>query len=355
MDSFLQQSRTAFRSLFGLETASAAADAGLFGLARRNRVLGLWADAPLPDPWSRAVFGQAMYTARLSEEASRIVRALGDSVPNLRLVKGPALAWQAWPREGLRSFDDLDFRCAQRALPALVDGLSALGYAVTADSDARRDALWQFGWGIEFRHPDGFMVEANHRMFPPHFPWPERRLDSALWSSMELGGVGVVCPAPALHLLLACAHAAWHGWERLGWLVDIAGLLVRHPGVLTDAQQLVRRGGFADKALQCGCTIATTILGPLPGVVASGAFEHLVTQALEILVRTEPEVLVSVQRGIHQRLMSLSERRMYLLRRLSTPGDPDFTALPLPGSLRGLYWALRPVRGLVGRIRALGT
>ena len=348
MDAFLQQSRSAFRSLYGLDAAPP--EAGSFELARRNRVLGLWADAPVSEPWKRALYGQAVQTARLTEEAARIADALRGSVEDLRLVKGPALAQQAWPREGLRSFDDLDFRCAKNALPELVAGLSALGYHVKARNDAHRDNLWHFGWGLEFRNPDGLMVEVNHRMFPPHFPWPERLSRSpVLWAPLQFNQASLECPMPALHLVLACAHAAWHGWERLGWMVDIAGLLVRYPGAYAEAQALAPPGVFVRRALQGGCAIASELFGPLPGVESAGV-NPLITQAQALLVRESPEVPVQVQREIHHQLMSPRERAVYTARRLATPGDPDFTRRALSAPLRGLYWPLRPFRYLLGRL-----
>ena len=350
MDLFLQQSRSAFRNLYGLEQ-SAVSEETSFELARRNRVLGLWADMPVSEQWTRAVYGQTLHAARLSEELSRIVDALNRSVQGLCLVKGPALAEQAWPREGLRCFDDLDFRCEKNSLPALVDGLSALGYQVKARDDAHRDNLWHFGWGLEFRHSDGMMVEFNHRMFPPHFPWPGRltRRSPELWEPLTLGQASILCPTPSLHLLLACSHAAWHGWERLGWMVDIAGLLIRHPDVLTAAQALAPSGSFLSNALHCGCAIASKIFGPLPGVDSAGT-ECLTSQALELLVRDEPDVPVQVQREIHHQLMSSRERAVYTARRFATPGDPDFTSCSLPRSLNSLYWVARPVRYLHGRM-----
>lgn len=347
MDLFLQQSRAAFRSLYGLEKKPPQ-KAGSFETARRNRVLGLWSDAPVSEKWTRAVYGQTLHAARLTEKAARITAALHDSVEGLRLVKGPALGEQAWPLAGIRCFDDLDFRCKKSALPALLDGLSALGYQVKAQNDHHRDNLWHFGWGLEFRHPTGLMIEVNHRMFPPHFPWPDRltRQNSEQWTFIELNGTSVCCPAPSLHLLLVCAHAAWHGWERLAWIVDIAGLLVRHPGVFPQAQSLVRRSTFLNNTLDCGCRIASEIFGPLPGIGLSGA-DPLTAQALELLVRDEPDVPVQIQREIHHRLMSFYERAVYTIRRATIPGDPDFTGWPLPRRLNALYWVTRPVRGLL--------
>lgn len=360
MNGFLQLSRQAFHSLHGLDVdpeSTPVIDPAWFDAARRNRVVGLWADSagavPVGEEWHRYAVGQMLHSARLTAEAVRIQDTLKGSVEGLRLVKGPALDAQAWPRPGLRCYDDLDFRCAKHSLDALTCGLQSLGYLPMEEPLRRRENLWYFGWGIGFRHPDGFMVEFNHRMFPPHYPWPDRLTSYTpeLWSSLKMDRHLVECPVPALHLLLSCVHAIWHGWERLGWLADIAGLLVRHPGVLPAAEELAARNHFLHRALQCGCGVADKIFGPLPGAADFGTTsDPLVDQALVLLMRIDPSIPVHVQRQIHHQLMRPREEALYTLRRLLTPGDPDFRQWSLSAGRRGLYWPLRPVRYLFGKI-----
>jgi hypothetical protein len=155
----------------------------------------------------------------------------------------------------------------------------------------------------------------------------------------------VISPAPGLHLLISCMHAVWHGWERLSWMVDIAGLLVRHPASFAEAEALARNHPFCRRALACGCGTAVRIFGPLPGVPSPDAeYSGLMDQAVGILTRDTPEVAVRTQREIHRQLMSPREKRLYTIRRLTTPGDPDFTAFSLPVFFRGFYWVFRPVR-----------
>jgi hypothetical protein len=356
MDDFLLLSRCAFRSIHGLAADSATrrtiepSDAeDWLKAARRHRVACLWtAGLNLPE-WKTIAYGQTLHTARLTAEAGRIFSSLQGTVPDLRLVKGPALAAQAWPQPGLRTFDDLDFRCGRPHLDALLSGLRGLGYRPEVTDARRLNHLWRFGWGITFRHPDGFMAEFNHRMFPPQFPWPERLSRSApgLWNPEVLDGVPVLCPAPSLHLVLACVHAVWHGWERLDWMADIAGLLVRHPDLFAEAQLLVPRNSLARKALGCCCCAADRLFGPLPGVPQPGALDaELAAQAVEQLMRADSD---AVRRRLHYRLMSPQESIRYTVRRLATPGDPDFKKWPLTGTLRPLYWILRPLRYLCER------
>ena len=299
MNEFLTLSRIAFRSLYELETVpenlSIAED--WFDVARQNRVVGLWADtfgnALLCEEWRRHAYGQLLHSSRLTAEAGRVVAALTNSVDGFRLVKGPALEAQAWPRLGLRSFDDLDFRCAKNSLNALTRGLLKLGYQPEEMEIQRRENLWHFGWGISFTHPAGFFVECNHRMFPPHYPWPDRltRYTTDLWLPLMLDQSHVECPVPALHLLLSCVHAVWHGWERLGWLVDIAGLLTQHPRLFAEAENLAGPSPFLRRSLNVGCDVADQIFGPLPDLPPRNQKQDpLIDQALDLFIREEPDV-----------------------------------------------------------------
>lgn len=361
-DDFLILSRAAFRRQHGLEVdaevpVEPTAVAEWFAAARRNRVAGLFADFPslsgTDSEWYRQACGQALHSARLTREAERIYSALKPALPSLRLIKGPVLSAQAWPRPGLRSFDDIDFRCAKKDLPSLCAGLDALGYQAETSVRFRLENLWHFGWGISFRNADGVLAEFNHLMFPPHYPWPSRLTTQAGegWSSQMLDQIAVDCPSPSLHLLLSCVHAVWHGWERLGWLADIAGLLVQHADCFAEAERLTQDNSFIRRSLHCACRVADRVFGPLPGADAFDADDpELVEQALEIVTRKTPNVPQKTQREIHHRLMSSRERAVYTARRLATPGDPDFTSWPLSAQLNSLYWAIRPVRYLHGRI-----
>ena len=356
MDRHLATGRHAFRGLFPNLDASpspplhGAAPEDLLAWARRHRVAGLL-QAGLPDAGAeiRALaFGQAQHVARATLEAERLFARLSPGVPSLALVKGPALAAQAWPQPGLRSFDDLDFICARDGYPELVAGLRELGYA-PAEADSRRmEPLWHFGWGVAFRGPNGFMVEANHRFFPPHYPWP-RGLDAGRvdgFAPLELDGGAVRAPTPALHLLLCCAHAVWHGWARLAWIVDIAGLLARHPGIRLQAEALAAGGAFARRTLAAGCGLAEAIFGPSLAGDLPPAPEKEIAEARALLEGTAPGPDGRALRRFHERFMAPREIRAYRLRRIFIPGDGDFRWLALPGSLRGLYWLLRPARGL---------
>jgi len=355
MDLFLRLARQLFRASHGLPAAEAPEPAPernpeWIAWARRHRLTGLMATA-LADPngvLRREAFGRARHAAVLTREAERIHALLSSRLPSVSLIKGPALAAQAWAQPGLRSYDDLDFVCPCSGYPLLLAGMQQAGYVPEASDPRQMEHLWHFGWGVAFRHPEGFRVEANHRFFPPQYPWP-RRLSVTRPENFilqRLDAADLRAPAPALHLLLCCEHAVWHGWNRLAWIADVAGLLVRHPGIVPAAGELADGCPFARQTLAATCALADHLFGPGlsptplpdPGAVPAGV---PAADGSWPVGRALP--------GFHGAFMTRRERAVYHLRRAFIPGDNDFRALSLPSALRGLYWLSRPVRIALAR------
>ena len=345
----LQKCRRAFRKLHGLSPAPEDAvlppEAGgdLLPWARRHRVLGLLyagGEAGESPAWRSAAYGQAVNSARLAAEAERLYERLAPSVKNLRLVKGPALAAQAWPDLGLRAFDDLDWRCARAAGPALDAALRDAGYRPEISDDPRRGHYWHFGWGVAYLGPGNIRIEANYRSFPPHWPWPvgDDPADSGVEIRLDHGVVRA--PSPAEHLALACGHALWHGGERLAWIADIAGLLARNPEAFARAIAATR--GFARRALRVGAGLADALFGPglLRSPPAPDAAERMFLEQL----RRGGGVSDAERRRLHRSLLSPFERVLYVARRALTPGDGDFRRRVFAPALRPLYWLYRPLR-----------
>ena len=359
MDDFLPYLRQAFRQAHGLPLlvpplAVPEPASRLLTWARRHRIRNLiQAEFPTADePVPTAAYGQVQHTARYVAEAERLHGLLAHRLRFLALVKGPSLAAQAWPEPGLRIYDDLDFMCHPRDFLQLRVILKNEGYIPRA-RDARHLAhLWYFGWGVSFDHPNGHMVEVNHRFFPPHYPWPVRRNRSwrGQFAPQRLDEAEVQAPTPALHLLLSCLHATWHGWARLVWLVDIAGLLARHPEALGQAQALAAGSPFAELVLAVGCQAAEELLGP--GLAPTARELPMTSEAesvLHLLDGTEAPLRRSHLRRFHETLMTRAEVTGYRARRLFTPGEGDFRWLSLPVGLRCLYRVVRPLRvGLYG-------
>ncbi len=362
MDAFLGLARRAFRQLYGLPEEDVPSlrpheMATIFPQARAHRILGLL-EAGLAisssDPdglgsnWKTAVFGQARHTALYTDEAERLYSAGAGEIPSLTLIKGPALARQAWPDPSLRSFDDLDFRCRADELGSVRSWMHRTGYQPEHADERVQTLLWRYGWGISFRHRDGITTEINHRLFPPQLPWPLllEPVGGTISHRMVLDhGSPVQTISGAGHLLLSCAHAAWHGWERLGWCVDFAGLLARHPGIFAEALELASDHGFARRSLLAGCTLVAHLFGKelCPDELSSG-HKDLLNEAITLLTRSDRGITMAEQRSVHRRLLGSIQRWTYEWRRLSTPGLRDFESVRLDARMAGIYWLIRPFR-----------
>lgn len=350
MNGFLHLARVSFRRAHGLPGAAnpprAEATDRLLSWARHHRVTGLLqaGQGASGKALATIAYGQALHSAELTQEAGRLYRLLAPGLPGLALVKGPALAAQAWPDPGLRSFDDLDFLCDPSGLDRLLSGLREAGYAPVETDPRRVRPLWRFGWGLTFSHPAGHWVEAHPRAFPPHYPWPRHLAGPPGPGFREelLDGTPVCAPTPERHLLLCALHAAWHGWSRLGWLADIAGLLVRHPGIEDRAREMAGPSSFARRVLAAACALSRTAFETDPAE-ADGT-ESWIPGVLVRLEGIEPEPNGAESRRQHERFMTGPERAAYRLRRISIPGDGDFRRFRLPPALCALYWILRPLR-----------
>lgn len=350
MDELLPFVRTAGRRHLGLAPDPASAsgrrtppDDAFFRRVRHHRLIGLLAAETFPE-WKTRAYGQLLHAEKSMAAAESIYAHMSRTIPDLGLIKGPALALQAWPQPGLRSYDDLDFRCAHVPYDRLRDAFAALGYQPGLSRHAHNAHLWHFGWGVSFVHPNGPLVECNHRLFPPHFPWPSRLgiADRSQWEMLPFDHVSVAVPCPDLHLLYCCMHALWHGWDRLAWLVDIAGLLVRHPASLDQARTRAGPHGLLRKALETGCDRAASLVGPFPGVRTAGAGVSVPPQ--DVSGSDLPRNRLAALRQAHLRQMNGFERLRYTMRRMLTPGDPDFHWWCLPAERHAPYWFLRPIR-----------
>jgi len=356
MNDFLQWTRVAFRRQHGLEESAlsphpAPADDALFRLACCHRVAGLWA-AELVPSWKQYAYGQAQHAVRCALEAERIAVQMQERIPDIAIIKGPALAVQAWPQPGLRHFDDLDFRCGRVEVSRLRDALGTLGYQPAITDTRRLGHLWHYGWGVAFTRADGFMLEFNDRLFPPHFLCPARLNSSntGLWGPLVLEQHPVATLLPAPHLLYCCMHAIWHGWERLIWAADIAGLMVRWPDALAGARVLAGDAGFARRALECACRVANGLFGPLPCYpVRTPDGDEDLREAVSLLMRTDGPSGFSRARLLRRRLYNRREIVQSTLRRMATPGDPDFQRWSFAAFNRHWYWVLRPFRLLATR------
>jgi len=312
--------------------------------------------------WQNMAYGQASLSARYTNEALRLVEACRRRItPAPLLIKGPGLAMQAWPDPALRAFDDFDFRCRIGDFKTFLDVATAAGYLPFTHNADHNEHLWHFGWGVTFRHAKGYFLEVNHRLFPRQYPCPKglpHQGDIMPTCEQQLDGQQVNLPTPAAHLVLASAHALWHGGERLAWIADIAGLLVRHPDIMKEALRICGNHVYLRNALITACLLADQLFGPdfsewknnnkdaqkliKPTMLNVCATYHQQLMASAIPTHAE-------RRRLQRPLCSKTEAWGAFVRRALTPGEPDFNTLNLKPEQRNRYWFYRPLRILCRR------
>ncbi|HMP72037.1 MAG TPA: nucleotidyltransferase family protein [Kiritimatiellia bacterium] len=358
---FLSLLRHAFRKMHHLPSSPppdipTPFPTALLAETRRHRLTGLFEagldlslhlDSKTAAAWRRSLLGQTRHHATCSTEAESILHTLNHHLKQAFLIKGPALAAQAWPCPDLRHFDDLDIHLPKISYPSLRTAMASIGYHPLENPPLRQAHLWHYGWGITFKGEAGIRVEFNHRYFPPFYPVPPQLAGGQLPPLIDITLDQTTAPTliPSLHLLYASLHAAWHDWERLSWLVDIGGLLIRHPDAFSQARAATRPATFARTALDLSCRLCSGLFGedvipPPPGA------DRLAESSTVLASLDDPSAPHDPARqGRHHRtFMNSRARILYTLKRACLPGDPDFTLLALPPPLRFLYWPLRLAR-----------
>jgi hypothetical protein len=152
-------------------------------------------------------------------------------------------------------------------------------------------------------------------------------------------------------LFSLCVHGSRHLWERLGWICDIAELIVRHE---INWPALLQRAAAADseRMFLLGLHLAHKLLdAPLPVVVqqrcAADARLELLANNVVIHLFNGPTHVPATSTEIFKYNIgvrkSLAARARYFVHMLR-PTDSDFGSRPLPGGLSFAYYLIRPFR-----------
>lgn len=338
------------------QALGAEAPESLLALAERHRVVPLLAvgmSATSAAPLRRRLLALAQLTVRLERELAEIAACLSVARVEFLVLKGPAMARQAYPVPEWRAYDDLDLWVASRDLEAALAALAAKGYRRIPPLDARTAACARRA-GIEaaLAHPErGRLVEMSHgdRALAPTVRAATEVRSGAV--ALDVAGARVRAPAPRHALLLACAHGAHHRWDRLGWVADVAGLWMRLSAAdREDALALASRWRM-ETILGLGLRLAedhvgVRLAGPAAALADAARARKLAARAgLEKIgadsaraamperLRFERDALDSVPRQVR----TMAEWIFH-----PTMGDID--AVPLPGALYPLYAVVRPLR-----------
>jgi hypothetical protein len=299
----------------------------------------------------------ALRNVRLAQHLTELLDLLGERGLEAMPIKGPALAITAYGDLALREFSDLDilirpgdFDAARAAL--LEAGLEPLhqvsraGELTLRDTDhhlvlADRSAgvVVELHWSLENRAPGRTLDES----------WSWKHVRTVLLLGREL-------PTLSWSALLVylCTHGSKHGWERLGWIRDVAGVLQVAPRhELAEALELAAVAGTV-RRVELGVTLAHELLGaPLPeGMLPAtgGGSGRLVKEVRARLFDAEELGELQHMSFQYRSRDNGADRAGYLWQLVAAPHLADVDALHLPPSLGRLYHVTRPVRLLSRRI-----
>jgi hypothetical protein len=274
--------------------------------------------------------------------------------------KGPALSASVYGNLALREFYDLDILVHRSDVSKAKEVLTSMGYHARYQlTRAQETAFLQSQFEHPFTRDDGkSIVELHWEITERHFlPFDTERLWERL-NQIRLGGDVVLNLSPEDMLLILCVHGAKHGWERLGWICDVAELVrcqdIRWERVIAQASAVGSK-----RMLLFGLSLANDLLGvALPEKIsymirADPTLKTLVEQTSKQLFHEThcPTGFLEGYGGapafhtVHLAMReSLRDKIRYFTRKVTILTGEDWVLLPLPKFLFPLYWVLRAIR-----------
>jgi len=313
-----------------------------------------WQDVPAPVRESLERFAQAHRLRSLSfaEELCRVSRALNEADIPFATFKGVVLASTLYGDPAGREYLDIDIVVPADRVQAAEDTLAALGYHGHQGDRAFRHTflayLRQFALVSE---DDRFAIDLHWGFSGAYVPFPLAPED--IWNdlaSLEFGGRPVPVLSDADLALLLAGHGTKEQWRTLGWIEDFALLIERRPGLDWAAIHRRAEARGCGGSVILGALLARDLLGiDLPAALASrvAADQRSARRATALVARLElglpePESLPNFSD------LDLCDRQFdrvkAVLELAFTPTAGDYSAMPLPPALWGLYRLTRPFR-----------
>jgi hypothetical protein len=269
--------------------------------------------------------------------------------------KGPVLAASVYGNLALREFLDLDILIHKQHVAKARELLVEQGYRPQFDLKNSQESAFVRSYSAQsfVRHDDKVVVDLHWTMMSRDFGFPLEPED--LWEDMEtisLAGRETLTLSQENLLLFLCVHGGKHGWERLGWVCDIAEIIRSRKGM--DWKQVINQAGAlrSERMLFLGLYLASDLLeAPLPEEIKARAHSDAAIKSLAAQVRDRLFREVNRLPGIFEswRFQVRIRDRFwdgcrYCLGLVMTPTGLELTLVPLPAVLFPLYYVLRPMR-----------
>ncbi|MGA2810842.1 MAG: nucleotidyltransferase family protein [Candidatus Acidiferrum sp.] len=318
---------------------------GLLALAEEHGVTQLLAVSSLrlpPEIVPRAIREQlaelqrtqAFFTLRMSAELFRLADRFAAARIAMLVVKGPALAMQAYGDAAMRNYGDLDLLVRDcdiaRATQLMMDAGYQAHIPLSAISANKIPGQYMF------RQAEAKLLVEIHndrtmRYYPRALP-----IEEIFARHVSVASDGREIPAPCAedHLVMICVHGAKHFWGRLMWIADVAALIGRQRELNWELAGRSARTVGADTMLHGGLLLAARVLKtPLPGTVLAGSEADAAAQRmLEQVVEWLPGA-GAISPGLLQRALYRTRMRgggvagaRYLWRLLFSATEEDWDA-----------------------------
>jgi Uncharacterised nucleotidyltransferase len=295
---------------------------------------------------------QVFSTLRMTAELFQLLNLFASKEVAAVVVKGPALAVQAYGDPSMRSYGDLDLLVRQRDIRNATELLQTASYRPTVSVGAI-DAGKIPGQYLFSKPGDKLLVELHSDFTLRYFP---RRLPLEKFFARRI----LICldahEIPALsvedELVYICIHGTKHFWERLIWIADVAALVTRQssidwPGVRETAKEV-----GAQRMLHTGLRLASDVLhARLPDSVLAAVQGDAGATKLAARVRTwlaaeEKASPTLIERAMFRLRMRGSgfHAPAYLLRLSLSPTEEDWRADDEMSDNRWLDILRRPLR-----------
>jgi hypothetical protein len=268
--------------------------------------------------------------------------------------KGPALALLLYGDLSRREFNDVDLVIRKTDLPAVTECLRAEGFEPRPTDGEFRTAFFEYQGQIMFVNGTRDLAIDVHWEFTSRgVPFPLSARD--VWNNLRtvpLAGADVPTLGTRDTAMFLAGHGTKERWRSLGWVCDLADFIAKHP----DFNWMELWGGADDqsqgRSVLLGFYLADRLLGAVAdlGLVeraaADGWIRAQATRSMELMnappvvQQSDPEAMLASFNMCETLMQKLVATATLVITR--TVGD--FEAFPLPRSLWGLYYLLRPFR-----------